>query len=107
MKDKTLDNLNEVVKDHIEKVTTLPDGSEEKAKAIEELSAIHKLKIEEAKVKQTKWSQIAGYAVQGATIVGGWIFYKSVLRDEHFFEINNTPRTPTFRNLLSRMFPKF
>lgn len=107
MRDKTLENLNEVIADHIGKVTSLPDGSDEKAKAIEELSAIHKLKIEEAKVKQTKWNQIIGFGLQGATVVGGWVFYKSVLKDEHFFEINNTPRSQTFRNLLSRMFPRF
>lgn len=107
MRDNTLNNLNEVVEDHIQKVTALPDGSEEKAKAIEELTAIHKLKIEEAKVKQAKWGQITGYAVQGATVVGGWIFYNAMLGKEHRFELTGTPSSQTFRNLLSRMFPKF
>lgn len=107
MKDDTLKYLDEVVTDHIQEVRTLPSGSEEKAKAIEELTAIHKLKIEEEKVKQTKWSSIIGAVVQGGTVIGGWVFYNTILNKEHYFEINNTPRTPTFRNLLSRVFPKF
>ena len=106
-KDKTLDNLNEVIDDHIRKVKSLPDGSNEKAKAIEELGAVHAMKVEEAKVKEAKWNHILALGLQGATVVGGWLFYKSVLKDEQHFEITNSPRTATFRNLLSRVFPKF
>lgn len=107
LRDKTLENLSEVTNEHIEKVVSLPDGSEEKTKAIEELTAIHKLKVEEEKVKQTKVLEFVSAGVKVGLAVGGWIFYKSVLKDEHFFEINNTPRTQTFKNLLSRVFPKF
>lgn len=107
MKDRTLENLNEVVDDHIRKVVSLPDGSEEKAKAIEELGEIHKLKVEEVKLLLTHIGQVLEIGGKVFLTVGGWIFYKSVLKDEHFFEINNFPRTQTFKNLLSKMFPKF
>ena len=107
MKDKTIDDLNEVIAERIEETRNLKNGSEEKAKAIEELTAIHKLKIEEAKVRQTTLNQIMSIGMQGVTVVGGWIFYNLILRKEQYFEINNTPRTQTYRNLLSRVFPKF
>lgn len=107
MKDIILDELNEVAADYINKIKSLPDGSAEKTAAIDELTAIHKLKMEETKAKQARWTQYLATGAQVGVAIGGWVFYNVVLNKEHYFEINNTPRTSTFRNLLSRMFPKF
>ena len=106
MKGKTLKALDEATMEQLEKVRSLPDG-DEKTQAIENLTAIHGLKMDEVHAFTDVLKQIAINGVQIGITVGGWIFYKSVLKDEQHFEINNSPRTQTFRNLLSRMFPRF
>lgn len=43
--------LDEEIRDRIETVSDLPQGSAESAKAVEELSQLHKLRIEEMRVE--------------------------------------------------------
>ena len=116
--------LDERIEKEIQGLSLLSTGTEQKTAAIEDLTKLYKLKIEEAKVEQAKeqssneleLKQIdakaqardrwISYAVQGVLTIGGWIVYDIWFRRGLRFEETGSIRAPMTRNLLSRMLPK-
>lgn len=115
MKDKIQVLLDEVIETKINKLNTIVDA-DERAAAIEELTELHKMRIEESKIEvetacqqnQTKSQNLDRWinlGVQVGLTIGGWAMYSVWQHREQKFELVGTPSNPMFRNLLSRMIP--
>lgn len=134
MEDKVQLLLDEVIEEDIQRLTTLKVGSDERSNAVEELTKLHKLRIEEVKVeadyvsknKQREDERVAriqenslrreqlrsqnidrwvNFGLQAGVTIGGWIMFTLWQKSEQKFEMTGTPTTPIFRGLLSRMIP--
>ena len=95
----------------------------EKEKAIANVTELYKLRIEEAKLEQAKNDKLTEQDIREAQLegqkldrwlnlglqigltVGGWVMFSMWQRREMKFELEGTPTTPMFRNLLSKMTP--
>lgn len=122
MKDKIQKQLDEVIQTELEGVESAAMPSE-KEKAIANVTELYKLRIEEAKLEQaridklteqdSKEAQLKGQkldrwlnlGLQIGLTVGGWVMFSMWQRREMKFELEGTPTTPMFRNLLSKMTP--
>lgn len=122
MEDRVQVLLDEVIESEFRKLKTTVK-TEERSTVIEELTQLHKMRIEEAKIEVAKveactaqennrnqqksqnldrWVNVA---LQGGLTVGSWIAFTLWQKSEQRFELTGTPSTPIFRNLLSRMTP--
>lgn len=90
----------------LEKVQAAEDGSDEKKTAMHDMQDLHRMKMEETKSKQEMISKILDAAAKVGVCALTIVAYSSFLSREQFFEINNSPRTRTFQNLLGNMLPK-
>lgn len=122
MKDKIQKQLDEVIQTELEGVESAAMPSE-KEKAIANVTELYKLRIEEAKLEQTKNDKLTEQDIREAQLkgqkldrwlnlglqigltVGGWVMFSMWQRREMKFELEGTPTTPMFRNLLSKMTP--
>ena len=120
--------LDDEIKEEIESLSDLKDGSDEKSKAIDGVAKLYRLRIEEneakaarkkeeehrtdeliAKKEQRKDAFIdrcinAGLAI--LTTVGGWACYNHWYKRGLKFEETGTITSPQTRGLLSRLLPK-
>lgn len=123
MKDKIQKQLDEAIQAELDEMgnTLMPS---EKEKAIANVTELYKLRIEEAKLEQaridklteqdSKEAQLKGQkldrwlnvGLQVGLTVGGWLMFSMWQRREMKFELEGTPTTPMFRNILSQMTPK-
>lgn len=122
MKDKIQKQLDEVIQTELEGVESAAMPSE-KEKAIANVTELYKLRIEEAKLEQAKNDKLTeqdirevqlkgqkldrwlNLGLQIGLTVGGWVMFSMWQRREMKFELEGTPTTPMFRNLLSKMTP--
>lgn len=122
MKDKIQKQLDEVIQTELEGVESAAMSSE-KEKAIANVTELYKLRIEEAKLEQAKNDKLTEQDIREAQLkgqkldrwlnlglqigltVGGWVMFSMWQRREMKFELEGTPTTPMFRNLLSKMTP--
>ena len=125
MKDKIQNSLDEVIENELDILFNCAN-EDVKEKTIKNLTDLHKLRVEEAKIEQikteklselkVKQSQLEGQAKdrkinlmlqigQMSLTIGSWIAFSIWQRREQKFEMNGTPTTPMFRNLLSKMTP--
>ena len=112
MREEIKDLLGEEIKLEIEALSSLESGSEEKSTAIEDLTKLYKLKIEEND-KQLKNAQLEEQVkdryfrlgVEAAGIVLPLIFYAVWMRKGFKFEENGTYTSTTFRGLFNRFRP--
>ena len=120
MKDKIQKQLDEVIQTELEGVESAAMPSE-KEKAIANVTELYKLRIEEAKLEQAKNDKLTEQDIREAQLkgqkldrwlnlglqigltVGGWVMFSMWQRREMKFELEGTPTTPMFRNLLSKM----
>lgn len=124
MEDKVQGLLDEVIETELLKLSEYEPDSEDKSKAIKDVSELYKLRIEEAKIKQVeaqanaeaeakqkqaksqnldRWINLGvqiGLGIAG--IVAYDVWYRRGLR----FEETGTITSPMTRNLLSRMLPR-
>lgn len=108
--DETKDSLIREIETEIENLSLLEDGSEEKARAIDGLTKLYKLKIEEAKndidsearkedeIVQTKDRYIR-YGISAAEIILPIMFYSTWMKRGFKFEETGTFTSSTFRGL--------
>ena len=124
MEDRNQKLLDEVIGKEIQNLSDLPIGSQEKSKAVDNLTELYKLKIEEAKIKQAKaekseemeirQKQLKSQAldrwinvgVQVGLTIGSLIAYDVWFKRGLRFEETGTITSPMTRNLLSRMLPR-
>lgn len=124
MEDRNQKLLDEVIGKEIQNLSDLPIGSQEKSKAVDNLTELYKLKIEEAKIKQAKaekseemeirQKQLKSQAldrwinvgVQVGLAIGSLIAYDVWFKRGLRFEETGTITSPMTRNLLSRMLPR-
>lgn len=122
MKDKIQKQLDEVIQTELEGVESAAMPSE-KEKVIANVTELYKLRIEEAKLEQAKNDKLTEQDIREAQLkgqkldrwlnlglqigltVGGWVMFSMWQRREMKFELEGTPTTPMFRNLLSKMTP--
>lgn len=124
MRDKIQESLDKVIEQEINEVSSLATGSKEKTAAVNDLTELYKLRIEEAKIEQAKvdkrydveskqaqlnsqamdrWVNIA---LQVGLTLSGLIAYNVWFKRGLRFEETGTITSPMTRNLLSRMLPK-
>ena len=122
MKDAIQKQLDEVIQTELEGVESAAMPSE-KEKAIANVTELYKLRIEEAKLEQARIDKLTeqdskeahlkgqkldrwlNLGLQIGLTVGGWVMFSMWQRREMKFELEGTPTTPMFRNLLSKMTP--
>ena len=122
--DQIKKTLDEEIEQEIQELAELEAGSEEKAKAIEGVAKLHKMKLdefdaetrrqesenqkalEEAKRKDSNKGQWISVAVQVGLAVAGWICYDVWHRRGLKFEETGTVCSPWTKNLMSNMKPK-
>lgn len=109
--------LDEEIKAEIEKLKSLDAGSDGKSSAVDDLTKLYKLRIEEQKAEMEREEQNArrdaekaermiNIGLQVGLAVGGWIVYDMWHRRGLKFELEGTVTSPWTRNLMSKMFPK-
>lgn len=117
MEDKVQVLLNEEIAKDIQKLSDMDNGSDKKSKAVEELTQLYKLRIEEAKIEkeqETRETTLKSQAfdrwisigVQVGLAIGGWVAYDVWYRRGLRFEETGSITSPMTRNLLSRLIPK-
>lgn len=122
MKDKIQKQLDEVIQSELDGLETL--DAAEKEKVIHTVTELYKLRIEEAKLEQSRndklteqdvkndqlkeqrIDRLVNLGLQLGITVGGWLMFSIWQRREMKFEMEGTPTTPLFRNILSQMTPK-
>ena len=107
--DEIIDLLGEEIKEEIQNLSTLEPGSKEKSMAIEDLTKLYRLRIEELNKKDQLNEQVKDryfrLGVEVAGIVLPLIFYASWMRRGFKFEENGTFTSTTFRGLFNRFKP--
>ena len=107
--DEIRDLLGEEIKEEIQNLSTLEPGSKEKSMAIEDLTKLYRLRIEELNKKDQLNEQVKDryfrLGVEVAGIVLPLIFYASWMRRGFEFEENGTFTSTTFRGLFNRFKP--
>lgn len=116
--------LDEEIKQEIQELSKFDAGSEEKAKAIDGVTKLYKLKLDEieaetkrkesehektlkhAQRKDANIGQWVGIAVQVGLAIGGWICYDIWHRRGLKFEETGTVCSPWTKNLMSNMKPR-
>lgn len=124
MEDKIQALLNEEIAKEIKMVSALDIDSEEKSKAIDNLTQLYKLRIEEAKIGQESvkareeqamrekefesksWDRWINVGLQVGLAFAGFVAYDVWYRRGLRFEETGTITSPMTRNLLSRMLPR-
>lgn len=121
MKDKIQKQLDEVIQSQFDGLGALMPS--EKEKAIQLATELYKLRIEEAKIEQSRNDKLTeqdvkrdqlreqrlewmiGLAISSGLTIGSWLMFSMWQRREMKFEMDGTPTTPMFRALLSKMVP--
>lgn len=116
--------LEEEIESQIQNLSNLPDGSKEKSDAIDDLSALYKLRLDEMKItldheeksnnrkteERLKEEQLVEQindryfklAITAAEIILPMLFYATWMRKGFKFEETGTFTSTTFRNLFNR-----
>lgn len=124
MKDRNRELLDEVIEKDIKALPDLPIGTEQRTNAIEELTQLYRLRIEEAKIEQVevekyeekemrqtqlksqnldRWINIGVQVGLGImSIIAYDVWYRRGLR----FEETGSITSPMTRNLISRLLPR-
>ena len=108
--------LNEEIETEFRNLYTLGAGSEEHAKAVEDLAKLYRLKIDEDKihveedVKLTQtmkdwWIDLGKMGVEAMGVILPLMFYAAWMRRGFKFEETGTFTSTTFRGLFSRFRP--
>mgnify|MGYP003288329965 CR=1 FL=1 len=132
--DETKVLLSGVIEDGLKNLDKLEDGSKEKSAAIDGLSKLYQLKIEEERsqaahienmkrleqehnqsiiensqkseqLKEQSIDRWINFGLQVGIAVGGWIAYDRWNRRGLKFEETGTVTSPLTRNLMSKMLP--
>lgn len=131
MEDKIRKSLEDTIEKEIQNLSDLQTGSKEKSAAVEDLTKLYNLKIEETKVEQANveanekrvmndrdWlakqeqldSQIKdrwiNVAVQVGLALSSLIAYNCWFKRGLRFEETGTVTSPMTKNLISKMLPK-
>lgn len=129
--DKNKKLLSEKIKEGFESLSSMQNGSEEKSKAVDDVTKLYKLKIEEEKTeaevqklkieeakleaereekktqqKEVFYNTLINAGVQIGLAIGGWFAYDVWHKRGLKFEETGTITSPETRNLISRMLPK-
>lgn len=107
--DEIRDLLGEEIKEEIFNLSALEPGSKEKSTAIEDLTKLYRLRIEELSKKDQLNEQVKDryfrLGVEAAGIVLPLIFYATWMRKGFEFEETGIFTSTTFRGLFNRFKP--
>lgn len=116
--------LDEAIVRELTRLEHIDLTSEDRSKAIDDLVQLYKLRIEEAKLKQSEVANVnehlvrvrdqqnaqidrwVNFGLQVGLTIGGWLVYDIWYRRGLRFEQFGTVTAPMTRNLISRMLPK-
>lgn len=133
--DKIKEMLDDTIKSEIQKINSMATGSDVKTKAIDDVSKLYRLRIEEEKIEteqETKKYELnlkedsiklesyykddvlksqfkdrwIGMSVQVGLAICGWLAYDIWLRRGLKFEETGMVTSPLTKNLMSKMLPK-
>ena len=123
MKDETMRLLSEEIESEIENLSGLEPGSDEHSKAVDSLSKLYKLKIEESKnqseleekqkeellkkeqLREQKIDRWVKVGVVAGELTIPLVFYGVWMKRGFKFEETGTFCSQTFRNFFSRLRP--
>lgn len=126
MKDKIQKRLDEVIEIELDSLVSDTLTEAEKEKVVNNVTELYKLRVEEAKIEQAKndklteqdvkeaqlkgqakdrWINLGLQLAQCGLTIGSWVMFTVWQRREQRFEMEGTPTTPMFRNILSKMTP--
>lgn len=108
--------LSEEIEESIKSLSGLEEGSDKRSKAIDEVTKLHNMRMEEIKAnaeheenhkkrKDEKIDRFINVGLQVVTFVGGLVAYDIWHRRGLRFEEEGTITSPHTRNLISRMLP--
>ena len=118
--DKIKDLLNEEIQRQFKDLASFAPGSKEKDMAVDTLTKLYKLKIEESKMENEEDARIFDgiskseekaerikdqYGLEAAGLVLPLLFYATWMKKGFKFEKTGTFVSTTFRNLFSRFKP--
>lgn len=124
MKDKIQLLMDEAIEKEIQALKNCAPGSEQEAATIKNLTQLHAMRVEEAKIEQAdnqrlddvevKKAQLksqakdrwVNFGVQGVLTIGGWLLYGHFFNKGLEFERTGTVRSPWMRNLISKVLPR-
>lgn len=98
--DKTKEMLTRQIETEIEKLSTMEDGSQEKAETIEGINKLYKLKLEDK-----PWFDKVKLGLEAASIVLPLMFYAVWMGRGFEFEKEGTYTSQTFRGMWNRFKP--
>lgn len=114
--DKKIDQmLEERIATEFSKLANLEDGSQEKSSAVNDLTKLYELHLEEVKIEQAKdesrsksqtFIEIGKVVVPAVISVGGWIAYGHWFKMGLNFEREGVIGSTTFRNFFSKIVPR-
>lgn len=105
MEDKNRELLDEVIEREIKSLESFSSGTKEKSDAINDLTQLYKLKIEEEKVKQEKKDRWFNIALQVGLTTMSLVAYNAWYNRGLKFQETGSFTDPMTRNLISRMLP--
>lgn len=109
--------LDEKIKTELENLDCLETGSDKKSSAVEDVTKLYKLQIEESRAeneqadkeaqrKEAKKDRWINVVTQVSLAIGGWIVYDIWNKRGLKFEETGTVTSQWTRNLISKMTPK-
>ena len=109
--------LEETIIDDIKSLSGYNEVSEERAKAVDNLVKLHRLRIEELKTvneqknkldefTERKTDRLINVGIAILSTVGGWIIYDMFDRRAYKYDSEGIIRAPHIRNLITRVLPK-
>ena len=108
--DEITKKLNEEIEVQIENLRDLTPGSDEQGQAVEAVTKLYRLRIDEMKMDQeseeTKKNRFVKIVVDGAELVIPLIAYGIWMRLGLRFEETGTFTSVTFKNLFQRFRPR-
>lgn len=105
MEDKNRELLDEVIEREIKGLESFDSGTKEKSDAINDLTQLYKLKIEEDKVKKEKSDRFFNIGLQVGLAVMSLVAYNAWYNRGLKFQETGSFTDPMTRNLISRMLP--
>lgn len=114
--DESKKMLEEEIQEEIRNLSALTNGSDEKGAAIDDLTKLYKLKVEETKILkeeeagkrqllEQKLDRYCKLGIEAAGVILPLIFYGTWMRRGFKFEETGTFTSTTFKGLFSRFKP--
>lgn len=95
--------LDEEIESRFNTIVLLPEGSEEKARATEDLERLYKIKLEEEEKANNRKTNLGNLILNGVGTVGGLLASIFFMSKGFKFEETGTYTSQTFKTLFDKL----